>query len=69
MGFKIRASQKQDRLGPTGGRQVVYVVWIETERGSTGSIEIDADDFHSDRLKTLLEAEAIDLDRPFLVSG
>lgn len=69
MAFKVVASQKQDRLGPTGGRRVIYVVWLETERGSTGSIEIDSDDFHSDRLKILLEAEAADLDRPFTVSG
>lgn len=63
--FTVESASKQDRLRPDGGTKTVYVVWLETSKGATGRVEIPADVWESDQLKTRLEAEAANLDRAF----
>jgi hypothetical protein len=63
--FKVVSAQKQDRLRPDGGRATVYVVWLETAKGATGSLEIPEAVWAGDGLKEYLEDQASVLDKAF----
>lgn len=63
--FKVVSVSKQQRLRPDGGTTTVYVAWLETSRGATGSVEVSEVIWESDDLKAHLEAEAAKLDRAF----
>lgn len=63
--FKVVSAQKQDRLRPDGGRTTVYVVWLETSKGATGTLEIPESVWTGDGLKVYLEEQAADLDKAF----
>lgn len=63
--FKVVSVSKQQRLRPDGGTTTVYIAWIETSRGATGSVEVSEVIWESDDLKAHLEAEAAKLDKAF----
>jgi len=65
--FTVEAARKQDRMRADGGTKTVYVVWLETERGATGRVEVPAAIWESDGLKGHLQVEADKLDKAFLV--
>jgi hypothetical protein len=64
-GLKVVSASKQDRLRPDGGRTTVYVVWLSTTKGASGSIEVSPEIWESDGLKDHLMQEAAKLDRAF----
>ena len=64
-GIKVTASQKQSRLGPTGQAIEVYMVWVETANGATGSIEVPASKWNKADLEAILQAERDRLDLAF----
>lgn len=68
--FKVTAASRQQRMRPDGGTNEVYIAWLETERGATGSVEVPARVWEGDKLQGYLEAEASKLDRAFdLING
>lgn len=68
--FQVTSAQKQQRLGPSGQTREVYVVWLETSRGATGSVEVPAGVWQGDGLKAYLQEQADLLDKAFvLVNG
>lgn len=67
--YKVLESRQIQKLGPTGTSVSVYRVWIQTERGSTGSIDVDAADWTADKLKPILEGLATDLDLAFTLTS
>lgn len=68
--FKVESASKQDRMGPGASTKTVYVVWLETDKGATGSVEVSKAIWESDDLKAFLTAEAAKLDKAFdLING
>lgn len=68
--FKVTSASRQDRMGPDAGRKVVYVAWLETDKGATGSVEVPKAIWEGDDLKEHLTAEAAKLDKAFdLING
>ena len=63
--YTVIESRQIAKLGPTGNSVSEYRVWIQTERGSTGSIDVSAADWKADKLKELLTDFATDLDLAF----
>ena len=63
--YKVIESRQISKLGPTGSTVSEYRVWIQTERGSTGSIDVSAADWKAEKLKTILTDFATDLDLAF----
>lgn len=64
-GFEVLSVDKQDRLSPNGRVSIVYRVWIETDKGANGAVELTEVQYKSDDLKSILAQEAADLDRAF----
>lgn len=68
--FKVDAAQRQDRLRPDGGTTQVYVVWLTTDLGASGTVSVPATVWGSDDLGAFLQAEADALDKAFhIVNG
>lgn len=65
--FRVESASKQERMRPDGGRKTVYVVWLETDRGATGSVEVSPEVWDGDNLREFLTAEAAKLDKAFSV--
>jgi len=68
-GYKVEAAQQQDRMGPTGDSVQVYVVWLKTDLGASGRIEVPALVWEGDDLAAYLQAKADNLDKAFVVAG
>lgn len=66
--YKVIESRQIQKLGPTGLGVSVYRVWIQTERGSTGAVDVDAADWKADKLKDILGKFADDLDLAFTLT-
>ena len=68
--FEVEATQKQSRMLPDGSNTQVYIVWLKTQRGAKGQVEISKAVWQSDGLEQALEEEAEDLDKAFeLING
>jgi hypothetical protein len=65
--FKVISAQRQQRLRPDGGTTDVYVAWLETARGATGSVEVPAAVWQGDNLREYLQEQADTLDKAFVV--
>lgn len=63
--FKITSASRQQRMLAGGNTTQVYVVWIETTAGATGSVEVPASVWEGENLKGYLQAEADKLDKAF----
>jgi len=66
--YKVIESRQIQKLGPTGSSVSQYRVWIQTERGSTGSVDVNAADWTADRLREILAKFAADLDLAFTLN-
>jgi len=63
--YKVLETRQIQKLSPTGATQSVYRVWIETERGATGSIDVAQADWTAEKLKATLDKFATELDLAF----
>ncbi len=64
-GYTVTAVDKRDRFGAGGKRITYFDVHILTDRGSTGSIQIDAVDYETEKVRELLDALYQKLEMPF----
>jgi len=63
--FKITSASRQQRMLPGGNTMQVYIAWLETSAGATGSVEVPASVWEGENLKEYLQGEADKLDRAF----
>ena len=66
--YKVIESRQIQKLGPTGAGVSEYRVWIQTERGSTGSVDVSLADWKADRLREILLMFAGELDLAFTLT-
>lgn len=69
MGYKVTDTQQIKTMTQAGGTATFYRVWIVTDRGSTGQVDVPLDNWTEGDLKTILGAEAARLDLAFNLKG
>jgi len=47
----------------------MYRVWLVTDKGATGTVDVSPDKWNEDELPGVLEAKAAELDLAFKVTG
>jgi len=69
MGFKVTDTQRMTTMTPAGGTVTTYRVWLVTDRGATGQVDVPIDQWNEKDLPEVLKAEAAKLDLAFTVGG
>jgi hypothetical protein len=64
-GYKVTETQEITLLGQNGQPRKVKRVYIITDRGTPGSVDIDDADWNPETIKGLLAAKAEELDLAF----
>ena len=69
MGFKVTDTQRITTMTPAGGALMYYRVWLVTDRGATGQVDVSVDEWNDKTLPDILKAEAAKLDLAFNLKG
>lgn len=68
MSYKVTDTREMSRMTPAGSVVQTYRVWLVTDRGSSGTVDVDLDKWNKDDLPGILEAKAEELDLAFAVA-
>jgi len=52
-----------------GSEKIVFRVWLATDNGASGTVDVPKDKWNKDELPTILEAKADELDLAFSVAN
>lgn len=63
--YTVTAVDKRERFGAAGKRLTYFDIHILTDRGSTGSLQVDAVDYETEKVRELLDALYQKLEMPF----
>lgn len=66
-GYKVTDSRELSGMTQAGGEHKYYRVWLFTERGATGHVDIELADWNKERLAEIFKAKAAELDLAFTV--
>lgn len=64
-GYQVTDTREISSMTQAGSERIFNRVWIQTDRGSTGHVDVDPGDWNPPALKIILEAKAKDLDLAF----
>lgn len=67
--YKVTDTREVSTLTPAGTERKVNRVWLVTENGATGSIDVPVDKWNTDDLPGILEAKAAELDLAFSLTS
>ena len=67
--FKVTDSRKVDQLTEGGHMATVHRVWLQTDRGATGSFDVANEDWTTEKLPALFAKFAEELDLAFMIAG
>jgi len=67
--YIVQDTREIVNMTPGGGTRRLYRVWIQTELGATGSIDVPADKWNAQDLPGILEEKATELDLAFAIGG
>lgn len=67
--YRVTDTQEVTTMTPAGTTQMRYRVWIETENGARGTLDVDKKDWNPEQLQQLLEQRAADLDLAFALAA
>lgn len=65
MSYKVEGSKQVQEMNRAGGLTKRYRVWIVTDKGASGFLDVDAADWEADKLREKLDAFAKELDLAF----
>lgn len=68
MGFKVTDTRESQTITQAGTPVTKYRVWIVTDKGATGMIEVSPDDWSEEKLLPILIKKAEDLDLAFTIA-
>ncbi len=66
--YTVLNSKEINELNPGGGRRKGYRVWIRTQNGAEGTVDVGPDKWNPKDLAPILEARAAELDLPFTLT-
>jgi len=69
MGYKVTDTQRITTMTPAGSVVMFYRVWIVTDRGATGQVDVSTDEWTGEALAKILKAESEKLDLAFHLKG
>ncbi len=69
MSYTVQDTREIQTMTPGGGTRRLYRVWIQTELGATGSIDVPSDKWNNTDLPGILEEKATELDLAFVIGG
>lgn len=67
--YTVTDTKEVQTITPGGGRKKMFRVWLRTERGATGSIDVETADWTTETLPAILTKKALDLDLAFTLIG
>jgi len=68
MGYKVTDTQRMTAMTPAGGTLQTYRVWLVTDRGATGQVDVPLDQWNAEDLPEVLAEQAALLDLAYTVS-
>ena len=68
-GYTVTGTTQREKLGQDNRIQQVYIVYLETDLGVTGDVEVAKADWTEEKLPGILEKAANDLDLAFRLAG
>jgi len=68
MPYKVTDTREMSWMRQAGSTVQTYRVWLVTDRGSSGTIDIDMNKWNKEDLPGILEAKAEELDLAFAVA-
>ena len=66
--YAITDTREIQTLTQAGNTVIVYRVWLVTDRGATGTVDVAKKDWDAKKLPTILDARAAELDLAFAVT-
>jgi hypothetical protein len=66
--YKITDTREISQLTPAGKTVTIYRVWLVTDRGATGTVDVPTKDWKADKLNSILDARAAELDLAFVLA-
>jgi hypothetical protein len=67
--YTVQDTREIQTMTPGGGTKRMYRVWLQTENGATGSVDVPADKWNAEDLRRILEEKADELDLAFAIGG
>ena len=64
-GYKVTDSRELSGMTQAGGEHKYYRVWLQTDKGSTGHVDVEVSDWNKEKLASILEEKAKVLDLAF----
>lgn len=64
-GYKVTDSREISGMTQAGGEHNFTRVWIQTDKGATGHVDVEPEDWNTEVLKEILTAKAERLDLAF----
>lgn len=65
MPYEVTDTREVSAMSPAGNRKVSYRVWITTDKGASGSVDVPADEWEAGALRAILDEKAEQLDLAF----
>ncbi len=69
MGYKVTDTREMSKMSQAGSVVQTYRVWLVTDKGSSGTVDVPLDKWNKEDLPGILEAKAVELDLAFAVVG
>jgi len=69
MGYKVSDTREVSTLTQTGTERKFYRVWLITDNGATGSVDIPEKEWTPEAVPGILEEKAAKLDLAFSLTG
>lgn len=68
MGYKVTDTRQVDQMTQAGSVVKQYRVWLVTDRGAAGQVDVPVDKWNGTDLPAILEAKAAELDLAFTLT-
>ena len=66
--YEVTDTKETSVITPAGNRKKMFRVWLRTERGATGSVDVEPADWTAEKLPAILQAKADSLDLAFTLT-
>lgn len=68
MGYKVTDTREMSKMSQAGSVVQTYRVWLVTDKGSSGTVDVPKDKWYKEYLPNILDAKAAELDLAFAVT-
>lgn len=68
MGYRVTDTREMSRMTPAGSTVQTYRVWLVTDRGATGTVDVPKDEWNKETLPSILDERAGELDLAFTLT-